>query len=165
MDAHGGAREGDVLSRPSSHAAARVLPSPRSREVRLPRHASHPRFPRPGRRPVPSRAGNAPPESSAPGLDPDGQCLAHRLVEAEVSAAGLIGAAPGLRLGGSVPAALAADWLTTAWDQNAGLFVLSPAAAIVEETVLGWLRELFGLPEGTAWASSPVGRWRTPLAS
>src|SRR2546428_9355972 len=52
-------------------------------------------------------------------------------------------------IGGGVPAALAADWLTSAWDQNAGLFVLSPAAAIVEETVLGWLRELFGLPEGT----------------
>ena len=55
----------------------------------------------------------------------------------------------GFVIGGSVTAALAADWLTSAWDQNAGLFVLSPAAAIVEETVLGWLRELFGLPEGT----------------
>ena len=55
----------------------------------------------------------------------------------------------GFVIGGSVPAALAADWLTSAWDQNAGLFVLSPAAAVVEETVLGWLRELFSLPEGT----------------
>src|SRR5438270_2230205 len=55
----------------------------------------------------------------------------------------------GFVVGGSVPAALAADWLTSAWDQNAGLFVLSPAAAVVEETVLGWLRELFSLPEGT----------------
>ena len=55
----------------------------------------------------------------------------------------------GFVIGGSVTAALAADWLTSAWDQNAGPFVLSPAAAIVEETVLGWLRELFGLPEGT----------------
>jgi glutamate/tyrosine decarboxylase-like PLP-dependent enzyme len=44
---------------------------------------------------------------------------------------------------------LGADWLTSAWDQNAGLFVLSPAAAIVEETVLEWLTELFGLPRGT----------------
>jgi glutamate/tyrosine decarboxylase-like PLP-dependent enzyme len=52
----------------------------------------------------------------------------------------------GFVIGGSLPAALAADWLTSAWDQNAGLFVLSPAAAVVEETVLGWLRELFGLP-------------------
>src|SRR5437867_1606702 len=55
----------------------------------------------------------------------------------------------GFVIGGSVPAALAADWLTSAWDQNAGLFVLSPAAAVVEETVLGWLRELVSLPEGT----------------
>ncbi len=55
----------------------------------------------------------------------------------------------GFVIGGSVPAAVGADWLTSAWDQNAGLFVLSPAAAIVEETVLEWLTELFGLPSGT----------------
>src|SRR5438045_6823723 len=55
----------------------------------------------------------------------------------------------GFVIGGSVPAALAADWLTSAWDQNAGLFVLSPAAAIVEETVLEWLTALFGMPAGT----------------
>src|SRR5262249_40421506 len=51
----------------------------------------------------------------------------------------------GFVIGGSLPAAIGADWLTSAWDQNAGLFVLSPAAAIVEETVLQWLIELFGL--------------------
>jgi glutamate/tyrosine decarboxylase-like PLP-dependent enzyme len=55
----------------------------------------------------------------------------------------------GFVIGGSVPAAVGADWLTTAWDQNAGLFVLSPAAAVIEETVLGWLTELLGLPQGT----------------
>jgi glutamate/tyrosine decarboxylase-like PLP-dependent enzyme len=55
----------------------------------------------------------------------------------------------GFVIGGSVPAAVGADWLTSAWDQNAGLFVLSPAAAIVEETVLEWLTGLFGLPVGT----------------
>src|SRR5437763_16893368 len=55
----------------------------------------------------------------------------------------------GFVIGGSVPAAVGADWLTSAWDQNAGLFVLSPAAAVVAETVLGWLRELFSLPDGT----------------
>src|SRR5512144_1736203 len=55
----------------------------------------------------------------------------------------------GFVIGGSVPAAVGADWLTSAWDQNAGLFVLSPAAAVVEETVLEWLTGLFGLPAGT----------------
>jgi len=55
----------------------------------------------------------------------------------------------GFVVGGSVPAALGADWLTSAWDQNAGLFVLSPAAAVVEDTVLRWLTDLLGLPAGT----------------
>src|SRR6267143_3638787 len=66
---------------------------------------------------------------------------------------GLVGTAGprffGFVIGGSLPAAVGADWLTSAWDQNAGLFVLSPAAAVVEETVMGWLTGLFGLPAGT----------------
>ena len=65
--------------------------------------------------------------------------------------AGLI-AMPGPRyfgfvIGGSYPVALAADWLTAAWDQNAGLYAVSPAAAVVEDVAAGWLRALFGLPE------------------
>ena len=55
----------------------------------------------------------------------------------------------GFVVGGSLPAALGADWLASPWDQNAGLFVLSPAAAAVEEIALGWLIELLGLPAGT----------------
>jgi glutamate/tyrosine decarboxylase-like PLP-dependent enzyme len=55
-------------------------------------------------------------------------------------------------LGGSVPAALAADWLTSAWDQNAGLYVISPAAAVVEEVCGAWLKKLFGLPEEASFA-------------
>jgi glutamate/tyrosine decarboxylase-like PLP-dependent enzyme len=56
----------------------------------------------------------------------------------------------GFVIGGSHPAAVAADWLTSAWDQNAGLYATSPAAAVAEEVAAGWLLELFGFPAGTA---------------
>lgn len=56
----------------------------------------------------------------------------------------------GFVVGGTLPVALAADWLTSAWDQNAGLFVLSPALSVCEETAGRWLRELFGLPAGAS---------------
>jgi glutamate/tyrosine decarboxylase-like PLP-dependent enzyme len=53
----------------------------------------------------------------------------------------------GFVIGGSLPAALAADWLTSAWDQNAGLYVAAPAASVVEEVCGAWLAELFGVPQ------------------
>jgi glutamate/tyrosine decarboxylase-like PLP-dependent enzyme len=53
----------------------------------------------------------------------------------------------GFVIGGAVPASLAADWLSSAWDQNAGLYVCGPSAAIVEEVAGAWLVELLGLPE------------------
>jgi glutamate/tyrosine decarboxylase-like PLP-dependent enzyme len=56
----------------------------------------------------------------------------------------------GFVFGGATPASLAADWLTTAWDQNAGLYAASPAAAVVEEITARWLTELFGLPQSTS---------------
>jgi glutamate/tyrosine decarboxylase-like PLP-dependent enzyme len=52
----------------------------------------------------------------------------------------------GFVIGGTVPAALAANWLAGAWDQNAALYVMSPVAAKVEEIVLAWLIDLIGLP-------------------
>jgi glutamate/tyrosine decarboxylase-like PLP-dependent enzyme len=52
----------------------------------------------------------------------------------------------GFVTGGALPAAVAADWLTSAWDQNAALYSMSPAAAVAETTALGWCRELLGLP-------------------
>ena len=56
----------------------------------------------------------------------------------------------GFVIGGSVPAALAADWLTSTWDQNAGIFACGPSASVVEEVAVGWLVDLLGLPEGTS---------------
>jgi glutamate/tyrosine decarboxylase-like PLP-dependent enzyme len=52
----------------------------------------------------------------------------------------------GFVTGGALPIAVAAEWLSSAWDQNAGLHVMSPAAAAAEQAVAGWLRELLGLP-------------------
>ncbi|HET7388909.1 MAG TPA: pyridoxal-dependent decarboxylase [Nocardioidaceae bacterium] len=53
-------------------------------------------------------------------------------------------------MGGTLPAALAADWLVSAWDQNAGLRDVTPAVAALEEVAGQWLIELFGLPAGAA---------------
>jgi glutamate/tyrosine decarboxylase-like PLP-dependent enzyme len=72
------------------------------------------------------------------------------------SAGGIVASAGGRFyswvVGGSVPAALAADWLTSAWDQNAGLYAAGPAAALVEEIAGEWLKELLGIPAGASFA-------------
>jgi glutamate/tyrosine decarboxylase-like PLP-dependent enzyme len=52
----------------------------------------------------------------------------------------------GFVIGGAVPASVAADMLTSAWDQNAGLYVTGPSAAVVEEVCRVWLADLLGLP-------------------
>ena len=57
----------------------------------------------------------------------------------------------GFVIGGTAPAAVAADWLTSVWDQNAGLFVCCPSSAVVEEVAGAWLAELLGLPAGVGF--------------
>lgn len=86
------------------------------------------------------------------GLTDDGVDAATTIRELiDASREGLI-ASPGPRffgfvIGGSFPVAVAADWLTTAWDQNAGLYAATPAASTCEEVAAKWLLELLGLPE------------------
>ncbi len=55
-------------------------------------------------------------------------------------------------IGGSLTSALAADWLTSAWDQNAALYATAPAAAVVEEIAGAWIKELLDLPRDASFA-------------
>jgi glutamate/tyrosine decarboxylase-like PLP-dependent enzyme len=58
----------------------------------------------------------------------------------------------GFVIGGALPAALAADWLAAAWDQNAGLVVCGPSAAVAEEVVGDWLKDLLHVPSDASFA-------------
>jgi len=57
----------------------------------------------------------------------------------------------GFVIGGALPVAVAADWLTSVWDQNAGLYVCGPSAAVAEEVAGAWTAELLGLPHGVSF--------------
>src|SRR5215218_5580144 len=97
---------------------------------------------------VASMGGPLPARGEAPG-----EVIDHLAAIAEP---GLIASAGprffGFVIGGSLPSALAADWLTSAWDQNAGLYVIGPSASVAEEVAASWLIDVFGLP-----ADSSVG--------
>jgi len=90
-------------------------------------------------------------------LGDDGESAAEVVAAlARIGAAGSVASAGpryfGFVIGGSTPAALAADWLVSTWDQNGGLYATSPLVSTLEEVTVGWLRELAGLP-----ASMTVG--------
>jgi len=69
---------------------------------------------------------------------------------------GIVGSASGRffgwAIGGTLPSAMAADWLVSARDQNAALLSCGPAAAVVEEVVRSWLKDLLGLPSSASFA-------------
>jgi glutamate/tyrosine decarboxylase-like PLP-dependent enzyme len=58
----------------------------------------------------------------------------------------------GFVIGGAYPAAIAADWIATAWDQNAGLAGPTPSVAAIEEITGAWLLDLLGLPADASFA-------------
>jgi glutamate/tyrosine decarboxylase-like PLP-dependent enzyme len=103
-------------------------------------------------RPVGSRTSPALMRAALGGPLPEQPVPPGEVVAALAAAAepGLVATASGrffgFVFGGATPAALAADWLTATWDQNAGLYATSPAAAAVEEVAGGWLTDLLGLP-------------------
>lgn len=63
----------------------------------------------------------------------------------------------GFVIGGTYPIALAADWLTSAWDQNAGLREVTPAHSAAREAVEAWFTDLLGLPPGTTMGTVTGG--------
>lgn len=103
-------------------------------------------------RPVRAAAGVEELRAALGGELPDGPLDPAAVVEelAASSAPGIVASAGpryfGFVIGGTLPAALAADWLATAWDNNAAGSVVCPAGNVVEEVAGRWIKDLLGLP-------------------
>jgi len=113
-----------------------------------------------GERPVPAAASGSELRALLGGGLPDHGAEPHEVIDL-LAEAGRVGTVAtqgpryfGFVVGGSLPAATAADWLVSAWDQNAGLFVLSPVTSVVEDVVAQWIRDLIGL--GPEWSAGFV---------
>src|SRR4051794_26013522 len=84
---------------------------------------------------------------------PSGEVIAELVTQSEPGLAAIN--SPrffGYVMGGAHPAAIAADWLTSAWDQNAGLAEPTPSAAVLEEIAGRWLAELLQIPATASFA-------------
>jgi glutamate/tyrosine decarboxylase-like PLP-dependent enzyme len=107
-------------------------------------------------RPVPPRASVAEVAKALGSELPDGPTSATEVVDLLAAACepGLTampsGRFYGMVIGGAHPAALAADWLVSAWDQNATMRQVTPAHSAVEDIASGWLLDLLGLPAASA---------------
>jgi glutamate/tyrosine decarboxylase-like PLP-dependent enzyme len=99
---------------------------------------------------------------------PDVEVVSELIAAAEPGVVGTqTGRYFGFVIGSALPASVAADWLATAWDQNAFSVVLSPAGAAAETVAAGWLAELLGLPDGVAsgFVTGAQGANTTALAA
>src|SRR5262247_2917085 len=109
-------------------------------------------------RPVATTASLATLRSRLAGPLPEGSTPARQVIEELVrdTDGGILGSTSGRFFGwvtgGTLPVALAADWLTSAWDQNAASNLTAPAEAVVEEVCGAWAKQLFGLPASASFA-------------